>query len=91
MSGTRRAGVVAQSGSDGADDGGAAPVVGQVVAAQSLGEAGQRVGGGAAEAVDGLVGVGDDDQGQAGVVELVEDVQVGGGAVLRLVDHQFGA
>jgi hypothetical protein len=35
--------------------------------------------------------VGDDDQRQADVVELLEDIQVGGGAVLRLVDHQFGA
>ena len=49
-----------------------------------------HVGGGAAETVDGLVGVGDEDQGQADVVEPAEDVQVGGGAVLRLVDHQFG-
>jgi hypothetical protein len=44
-----------------------------------------------AETVDGLIRVGDDDQRQADVVEFVEDIQVGGGAVLRLVDHQFGA
>lgn len=44
-----------------------------------------------AETVDGLIRVGDDDQRQADVVELVEDIQVGGGAVLRLVGHQFGA
>ena len=48
------------------------------------------MGSGAAEAVDGLVGVRDDDQGQADVVEPAEDVQVGGGAVLCLVDNQFG-
>jgi hypothetical protein len=44
-----------------------------------------------AETVDGLIRVGDDDQRQADVVEHVEEIQVGGGAVLRLVDHQFGA
>ena len=44
-----------------------------------------------AETVDGLIRVGNDDQRQADVVELVEDIQVGGGAVLRLVGHQFGA
>jgi hypothetical protein len=44
-----------------------------------------------AETVDGLIRVGDDDQRQADVVELAEDIQVGGGAVLRLVDHQSGA
>jgi hypothetical protein len=43
------------------------------------------------QTVDGLIRVGDDDQRQADVVELVEDIHVGGGAVLRLVDHQFGA
>ncbi len=37
-----------------------------------------------------LVGIGDYDHGQAGVVELAEDVPVGGGAVLRLVDYQLG-
>jgi hypothetical protein len=44
-----------------------------------------------AETVDGLIRVGDDDQRQADVLELVEDIQVGGGAVPRLVDHRFGA
>jgi hypothetical protein len=44
-----------------------------------------------AETVDGLIRVGDDDQRQADVVELVEDMQVGGGAVLRLVANQAGA
>ena len=83
--------IAAQRGSDLADDGGTAPVMGQIVAAEPPGQAGQRMGGGAAETVDGLIRVGDDDQRQADVVELVEDLQVGGGAVLRLVDHQFGA
>lgn len=49
------------------------------------------MGGGAAETVDSLIRIGDDDRRQADVVELGEDIQVGGGAVLRLVDHQFGA
>jgi hypothetical protein len=44
-----------------------------------------------AETVDGLIRVGDDDQREADLAELVEDIQVSGGAVLRLVDHQFGA
>ena len=64
-------GVAAQGRRDSADGRRAAPVMGQVMAPQPLGQARQRMGGGAAETVDGLVRISHDDQGQAEVVEPI--------------------
>ncbi|WSB18742.1 hypothetical protein OHB02_30055 [Streptomyces albidoflavus] len=87
----RRALPRAQGGRESADDEGAAPVAGQAVRGRrELSDEGlESLGFGAAPGVYRLVRVADENQRQASVVQQLKERQVGGGAVLRLIDDDF--